>query len=609
MVQLTALAVQPSTFDPMRATLAGASLLGSQVQNATAALQLQAAQRHHGALADFGAQGGFGNPAALHALQSDPQLFTGALSGYSAHQTWQNVQTAQAAQRVLAAGPEGSEPRSLAYREELDRALRERRIDQSRYSQMIAQDPSDTALQRLIDLARPLTAEPSMTDVMRMPTGPLGGPPPSGGPRPLAPPVNLGMSALGADMRDRFDLNVTPESVGGPPLAEVQAALAQRPPQASPPGGPRVYGWMDAEAQTLPPGGVPLPGSSPIGQGGIGRDANALEAFARQPVAGAGVQGGPPGMGPTPSSFLSRLDPAMAQALPSAGAPPPAPAPVAAPAPQSGLPSVPGVTVGPSEPQSFDQSLAVNALSGGAQPPPSGRPENVGQVITRVLEGATAAQRARFWTLMSRASTRDDAMKLLQEVESGGVPLTARQRMESEEGLRREFATLAKPYFEMRDAFSRIEASVERVSPAGDMALIFNFMKMLDPGSVVREGEFATAQNAAGVPERILNTYNRLLSGERLNPTQRTDFVDQARRLLGAQQRQYQAIQGQIGTIARRGGLDPNNVLIDFTAPPTQADPQRLVTEARQAIASGRDPAAVRARLQEMGIDPALLDR
>ena len=35
---------------------------------------------------------------------------------------------------------------------------------------------------------------------------------------------------------------------------------------------------------------------------------------------------------------------------------------------------------------------------------------------------------------------------------------------------------------------------------AGDMALIFSYMKMLDPNSTVREGEYATAEAAAGVP-------------------------------------------------------------------------------------------------------------
>ena len=39
---------------------------------------------------------------------------------------------------------------------------------------------------------------------------------------------------------------------------------------------------------------------------------------------------------------------------------------------------------------------------------------------------------------------------------------------------------------------------------AGDMALIFSYMKMLDPNSTVREGEYATAQDAGSIPHASL---------------------------------------------------------------------------------------------------------
>ena len=50
-------------------------------------------------------------------------------------------------------------------------------------------------------------------------------------------------------------------------------------------------------------------------------------------------------------------------------------------------------------------------------------------------------------------------------------------------------------------------------------------MKALDPTSVVREGEFANAQNSAGVPDRIRNYYNQLQRATRLNPEQRAEFL------------------------------------------------------------------------------------
>ena len=82
-------------------------------------------------------------------------------------------------------------------------------------------------------------------------------------------------------------------------------------------------------------------------------------------------------------------------------------------------------------------------------------------------------------------------------------------------------------------AFRKVNSAPE--SAAGDMALIFNYMKLLDPGSTVREGEFATAEQAAGVSDRVMNAYNKTLTGERLNPAQRTDFINTAKSAYAAQ--------------------------------------------------------------------------
>jgi hypothetical protein len=156
---------------------------------------------------------------------------------------------------------------------------------------------------------------------------------------------------------------------------------------------------------------------------------------------------------------------------------------------------------------------------------------------------------------------------------TGGGFKSPKDRADAESSVRKEYAGLAKPYFETRDAFSRIEQAASQPSAAGDLALIFNYMKMLDPGSVVREGEFATAQNAAGVPDRISNLYNRVLSGERLGEGQRKDFVGQARGLFQRQERQYQHLQGQYRGIAERTGLDTRNVMLDYGVPPDVGAP------------------------------------
>lgn len=176
----------------------------------------------------------------------------------------------------------------------------------------------------------------------------------------------------------------------------------------------------------------------------------------------------------------------------------------------------------------------------------------------------------------------------------------AKQQFDVESGLRKEFTGIAKPYFEVRDAYNRIQQSAKEPSAAGDMALIFNYMKMLDPGSVVREGEFATAQNSAGVPDRIRAWYNRIISGERLTDDIRKDFVTQARGLYKVQEDQYQGLQGQYRDIAKRSGANPENTIVDHRR---QHD-VKAINDAKAAISMGADPNAVRKRLIENGIDP-----
>lgn len=128
--------------------------------------------------------------------------------------------------------------------------------------------------------------------------------------------------------------------------------------------------------------------------------------------------------------------------------------------------------------------------------------------------------------------------------------------------VRKDFEDNSKTFIDVRNAYGRVKASVVDPSPAGDLALIFNYMKMLDPGSVVREGEFANAQNSGSIPERIRAQYNNVLQGKRLSAAQRADFEDRSNRLF--QDASEKQIQLQIRTqeFARAFGLDP-----DLTAP------------------------------------------
>lgn len=141
----------------------------------------------------------------------------------------------------------------------------------------------------------------------------------------------------------------------------------------------------------------------------------------------------------------------------------------------------------------------------------------------------------------------------------------AKKDFDKSQKLRNEFTSKSKDFIQTRDSFARVQASAKDPSAAGDLALIFNYMKILDPGSTVREGEFATAQNSAGVPAKIIAKYNQIRRGERLEAGQRDDFVDRAGRLFNKQVKQHDQRISTYTTLSKSFGLDVQDVVVDLT--------------------------------------------
>lgn len=134
------------------------------------------------------------------------------------------------------------------------------------------------------------------------------------------------------------------------------------------------------------------------------------------------------------------------------------------------------------------------------------------------------------------------------------------------EGLRKEYLgnQLTKETQQVIGSFQKIQEVAKEPTAAGDLSLIFSYMKMLDPGSVVREGEFASAQNAAGIPDRVRNAYNNALKGERLNPQQREDFLGQAENIANAQLKKQEAFKQNFGNIASKYELPLDEITLGF---------------------------------------------
>jgi len=152
-------------------------------------------------------------------------------------------------------------------------------------------------------------------------------------------------------------------------------------------------------------------------------------------------------------------------------------------------------------------------------------------------------------------------------VTSGGkvlysAPLTGEEKVNPAEApLRTSFLGQATPHIQISQAYRKIESAPD--TAAGDMSKIFGFMKILDPSSTVREGEYASAENARGVPDTVKAQYNKVISGQRLTPAQRTQFTQAAGDLVGSQKQQFEGQKKFFENIAVKNKIAPESVIYD----------------------------------------------
>ncbi len=209
-----------------------------------------------------------------------------------------------------------------------------------------------------------------------------------------------------------------------------------------------------------------------------------------------------------------------------------------------------------------------------------GKPELADQALklAQLAKTAPEAARQQLGIIESQSRTLEQSIASrekmqLEKAKLGGEELKNKLSKQKDQfgqisELRKDVNAVSKEYNKVRDANNRVEsiflsnedalvaasdfakkaqankaaspedqnlADIAQSTEAfGDMALIFNYMKMLDPGSTVREGEFASAQNTAGVDDKIINLYNNALRGTRLNPEQRSGLRNQAQGLFKA---------------------------------------------------------------------------
>lgn len=154
--------------------------------------------------------------------------------------------------------------------------------------------------------------------------------------------------------------------------------------------------------------------------------------------------------------------------------------------------------------------------------------------------------------------TQNAALELEALKATGGID--PEKKFAQEEKIRKEWQGRSKVYGELQGTFNTLKASSESANGPGDIALITGFMKMLDPGSVVRETEFATARDTAGLFTQLQNRLEKAKNGQLLSPAQRKEYVALSQKYLESAQKKADEDKKALGVVVKNYRLNPENV-------------------------------------------------
>ena len=156
-----------------------------------------------------------------------------------------------------------------------------------------------------------------------------------------------------------------------------------------------------------------------------------------------------------------------------------------------------------------------------------------------------------------------------------------------------DYRAQSKDFKSVADAYKQINSTLDKAttSPAATLAAATKFMKLLDPGSVVRESELGMALAASGVFDRAANYFNTLQKGRVLTPNQVADFKNITQQIYGAAQAGQKDVDANYKRQAEAYKLRPEMIIQDLG--------QNAAPKGPPAAASAKVPANVQSLLDK----------
>jgi hypothetical protein len=178
-----------------------------------------------------------------------------------------------------------------------------------------------------------------------------------------------------------------------------------------------------------------------------------------------------------------------------------------------------------------------------------------------------------------------------------GIPSSAERKQEEvdiqnkgksferEETLASKYQNQSKAFRELSEAYQKTKNLFDKAqgSAPATLAAATAYMKLLDPGSVVRESELGMALNATGKLDKAENFMNRINKGEVLTESQVKQFKDATEEVYKAATKQQRIIDKNYSDNALRNKLNPKNIIQDVGQYGSYKSPE----EVKASVANG----------------------
>ena len=197
------------------------------------------------------------------------------------------------------------------------------------------------------------------------------------------------------------------------------------------------------------------------------------------------------------------------------------------------------------------------------------------QDLWNTYESNVAKQNQNFNGIPSSAERKQEEVDIQNKGKS----------FEREETLASKYQNQSKAFRELSEAYQKTKNLFDKAqgSAPATLAAATAYMKLLDPGSVVRESELGMALNATGKLDKAENFMNRINKGEVLTESQIKQFKDATEEVYKAATKQQRIIDKNYSDNALRNKLNPKNIIQDVGQYGSYKSPE----EVKASVANG----------------------